>query len=116
MLIDSAFFNDLMGYYIPNFNKWYLLAVNDIKYLFPCYTEDLEVEQLEILKQAIAFQMDHRFINNDAINGVGNFSVGKFSVNRNQGTKITRFNRDVFDMLRPIFNCSLWVNVGDCSC
>lgn len=116
MLVSEESFTELMGYTPPNFNKWQMLAVNDIKYIFKsCYTEDLTTEQLEILKNGISLQMDHRFINDDIINGVTSFSVGKFSTSRG-GTgavqPFSKYSKDMYSMLKDLFNCSLAIDRG----
>lgn len=116
MLIDSGFFNEYMGYNIPQFERWYDISLQDIKYIFDCYTEDLGESDLLQLKKAIAIQMDYRFTNQDAINGVASFGIGKFNMSRKTSDKaVPRFSEEMYRMLKDVFEChSLWVRKGWC--
>ncbi|MFV0393395.1 MAG: hypothetical protein ACK5LC_03220, partial [Coprobacillaceae bacterium] len=117
MLIDSDYFKEYMEYDIPQFNKWYSIAVSDIKYIYPCYSEDLSDSDLLTLKNAICIQMDYLFTNQDAIKGIASFSVGKFSVTRssnNNGKPVGRYSNETYLMLKDVFKecSSQWISKG----
>lgn len=110
MIFAEADYESYIGSPPPHpLQRWYDEAVTQLKLVFICFTEDLEPEQLEVLKKALMLQIEKNVKNQ----GVTQFSVGKFSATVKESN--LTYSTVAIDMLRPIFNCNLWVG-GVCGC
>lgn len=111
MTLTAEEYVELMGGVAPEpFAKWYLRAISALKLI--CSELD---EENEIVKQAIAFQIDHMYMFDDSMVAVGSFSIGKFS-DSGASEKVSQYSQDALNLLISNKICSLWIGGAECGC
>ena len=92
------------------FNKLYLMALTELKKL----CKDLD-EENEIVKKAIAFQIEHIDNYGEERFSTSSFGIGKFNMSGG-AEPVSLYSNIAIDLLLDNGICSLWIGVDCCGC